>query len=125
MIRITSMSTLGSRIARYRKDAGLTQGQLAKRCGWASQSRVGNYENDSREPTLGDLKKIASVLGIHVLQLIDEKDPSGLASPASVAQDSRAAYGSPASSRLQDIAAELNDDQLKLLCGIAELIRKG
>lgn len=37
-----------------------------------------------------------------------------------LAQDS-----SPELRRLHRIAAELTDDQLKLLCGIAELIRKG
>lgn len=108
----------------------MTQGQLAKRCGWASQSRVGNYENDSREPTLGDLKKIASVLGIHVLQLIDES-----AYPASSATTAphyvndtaeRKGYApSPQLRRILSIAADLDDDQLKLLVGIAEVIRKG
>lgn len=74
MIRIEAMKTLGSRIAHYRKLAGLTQGQLAKECGWGSQSRVGNYENDTREPTLGDLERISDALEISLMQLVLSAD---------------------------------------------------
>lgn len=123
------MKTLGSRIAHYRKEAGLTQGQLAKRCGWASQSRVGNYENDSREPTLGDLKNIADKLDIPLMQLIEvEGYPLNETPSNKEIRDISGSYGgasSPALLRLHRIAAELSEDQLKLLCSIAEVIRKG
>lgn len=128
MIRISSMKTLGSRIAHYRKEAGLTQGQLAKRCGWASQSRVGNYENDSREPTLGDLKNIADKLDISLMQLIEAEGHPQEDAPHRVVRDISGSYGdspSPDLMQLHRIAADLNEEQLKLLCGIAELIRKG
>lgn len=74
MFKIGLMKTLGTRIAHFRKLAGLTQGDLAKRCGWASQSRVGNYESDSREPTIGDLKLIAAAVGVKFVELIAEED---------------------------------------------------
>lgn len=60
------MKTLGSRIAHYRKLAGLSQAQLAVACGWKSQSRVGNYEANTREPTLADLEKLARALKVSV-----------------------------------------------------------
>lgn len=63
------MNTLGSRIAHFRRLTGLSQGQLASLCGWKSQSRVGNYEKDLREPTLADLELIASALRVSVAQL--------------------------------------------------------
>lgn len=63
------MKTLGARIAHYRRAAGLSQAELAKECGWKSQSRIGNYEKDTREPTLADLEKIAAALGMSVSQL--------------------------------------------------------
>lgn len=63
------MKTLGSRIAHFRKLASLSQGQLASLCGWKSQSRIGNYEKDLREPTLADLELIASALQVSVAQL--------------------------------------------------------
>ena len=64
VIRIRAMKTLGSRIAHYRKKAGMSQASLAKACGWASQSRVGNYEMDTREPSLDDVALMAAALRI-------------------------------------------------------------
>ena len=63
------METLGSRIAHFRNRAGLSQAKLAKLCNWKSQSRIGNYEKDLREPTLADLDLIASVLNVSVAEL--------------------------------------------------------
>ena len=63
------METLGKRIARHRKAAGLSQAALAVACGWKSQSRIGNYESDSREPSLSDLENIARAVGVSVAQL--------------------------------------------------------
>ncbi|HHQ4335097.1 TPA: helix-turn-helix domain-containing protein [Pseudomonas aeruginosa] len=64
------MNTLGSRIAHYRSLKGISQAKLAKACGWASQSRIGNYEKDTREPSLDDLELIAQVLDVTVAELI-------------------------------------------------------
>jgi len=64
VFRISAMKTLGSRIAHYRTAAKMSQASLAKACGWASQSRVGNYEKDTREPSLEDIAQMAKVLGI-------------------------------------------------------------
>lgn len=73
------MNTLGSRIAHYRHLAGLSQAALAKACGWSSQSRVGNYEKDAREPSLADIDLLAKALGINAEQLT-----SASAGPAQV-----------------------------------------
>jgi phage repressor protein C with HTH and peptisase S24 domain len=70
VFRIQAMKTLGSRIAHYRKAADMSQAALAKACGWASQSRVGNYEKDTREPTLEDIAQLAKALGIDPAQLL-------------------------------------------------------
>ena len=67
---ISGMKTLGSRIAHYRSIKGLSQAGLAKACGWASQSRVGNYERDTREPTLEDIALMAKALGINESELL-------------------------------------------------------
>ncbi len=72
---ICSMKTLGSRIAHYRIAAGLSQAALAKACGWASQSRVGNYEKDTREPNLEDIALMAKALGVHPTQLLTGEPP--------------------------------------------------
>lgn len=64
VIKISDMKTLGARIAHYRNLAGMSQAGLAKACKWASQSRVGNYERDTREPSLDDIALMADVLRI-------------------------------------------------------------
>lgn len=61
--------SLGERIAHFRQQAGLSQGELAECCGWKSQSRIGNYEKDLREPTLADLERLAAVLQVSVAEL--------------------------------------------------------
>lgn len=64
------MKTLASRIAHYRALAQMSQGQLAAACGWASQSRIGNYEAGTREPKIDDVNKIAKALSIKPEQLL-------------------------------------------------------
>ncbi len=64
------METLGSRIKRLRKRKGVSQKQLAEECGWSSQSRIGNYESDLREPNLTDLTLLAPALGVSIAELI-------------------------------------------------------
>lgn len=63
------------RIARFRKDARLTQAELADACGWESgQGRIGNYEKDKREPSLTDLKNLSMVLGCSLTDLVEGHD---------------------------------------------------
>lgn len=62
--------SLAQRIKRFRKAAGLSQADLADACGWKSQSRVGNYEVGTREPTLADISAIAEALGIQESDLL-------------------------------------------------------
>lgn len=69
------MNTLGSRIKSLRKAKGMSQKDLALACGWESQSRIGNYEKDQRQPNLQDLGKIAAALKTSLTQLV--KDVEG------------------------------------------------
>ena len=64
------MKTLAARIAHYRSLAGMSQGALAAACGWASQSRIGNYEAGSREPKIEDINRIAKALSVSPEQLL-------------------------------------------------------
>lgn len=72
------METLGQRIQRLRKRKDFTQAKFAEACGWESISRVGNYERDAREPSLDDLRKIARVLGVSLMDVIGEDNPQPL-----------------------------------------------
>lgn len=53
-----------NRIQTFREEARLSQSQLGAACGWGktSQSRVSNYENDVRTPSLDDMRAIVSAL---------------------------------------------------------------
>ncbi|SIR97908.1 XRE family transcriptional regulator [Pseudomonas putida] len=62
--------SLSQRIKRLRKATGMSQAQLAEACGWKSQSRVGNYEAGTREPTLADIAAMASALGVDQSELL-------------------------------------------------------
>lgn len=66
------MNTIGKRIKDAREKIGLTQPQLAEACGWESQGRISNYENNLREPKLIDLKHISSALKIPVSSLLED-----------------------------------------------------
>jgi transcriptional regulator with XRE-family HTH domain len=60
-------TTIGSRLRMARVVAGMSQGDLAVACGWGKnpvegQSRISNYERNSREMTLDDLIKMCKVL---------------------------------------------------------------
>lgn len=82
------MNTLGERIRAIRESKGLTQNDLAVRCGWdaAGQGRIGNYEKDRREPNLSDLRKIASALNVNLIELLED--------PGSSVAESGAPYAS-------------------------------
>lgn len=69
-------NSIGTNIERYRKAAGLTQAELAEKCGWNSQSRIGNYEKDLREPKHDVLATIAKVLSVRVSDLTGETSPT-------------------------------------------------
>lgn len=72
--------SLGSKIRAARELLGLSQLSLALRCGWESQSRIGNYEKDQREPSLNDLKKLAKALDRPITYFLDmeEENQSGV-----------------------------------------------
>ena len=56
---------IGTEIKKYRKLAGLTQEQLAEKCGLKGKYIISMYERGTRLPTLDKtLPKICDVLGI-------------------------------------------------------------
>ncbi len=59
----------GSRIAKARKAAGLTQAQLGERLG-LPQSRISHIERNPDSTTVGALKRIARALGVDIEALV-------------------------------------------------------
>lgn len=61
--------TLGEKLKKERKSAGLTQAELAKKSG-LYDSQIRNYESDRNKPTLKTLIKIAEGLQIPLSKLV-------------------------------------------------------
>ncbi|QVI77388.1 LexA family protein [Pseudomonas syringae] len=82
--------SLAQRLQRLRNAAGKSQAALAKLCGWSSQSRVGNYESGTREPTLGDIELMAKALGVPYGVLLIGEDAAAatraLSEPSNIAE---------------------------------------
>ncbi len=75
------MKHLGPRIKSARESLGLSQQELSIRCGWDSQSRIGNYETGAREPSLQDLDRLAKALKKSISFFVEtEEERQSLAS---------------------------------------------
>ena len=60
---------VGANAARLRKEAGLTQEQLAERSGF-SQQYISKLEQGRRNPTVVTLHELASALGVSHVELV-------------------------------------------------------
>ena len=69
------LTALGRRIAKAREYASLTQLDLALACGYEHGSRIGNYEQGKREPSIADLVKIATTTGTRLAWLAAAAPP--------------------------------------------------
>lgn len=69
------MTTIGARIAKYRKEKGMTQEALADKLGVSSQA-VSKWETDTSCPDISLLPTLAQVLGITVDELLTGKSES-------------------------------------------------
>ena len=68
---------LGDKIQELRKQAGLSQGALAKQLN-ISPSAIGMYEQGRREPSIDILLSIAKLFGVTVDTLLDATSPQPL-----------------------------------------------
>ncbi|WP_159220648.1 helix-turn-helix domain-containing protein, partial [Klebsiella pneumoniae] len=59
----TLAEEIGERIKALRTEKGMSQGQLAKLCGWSGASRVANYEYGTRNVGVDDALSLAKALG--------------------------------------------------------------
>ncbi|MGJ0578039.1 LexA family protein [Xenorhabdus bovienii] len=64
------MVTIGQRIKLFREKRDISQSELAQRCGWGSQSRIGNYEANIRKVGVEDAVVIASALHVSPGELL-------------------------------------------------------
>lgn len=62
--------TIGENIKYFRKKIGLTQRELAERCELATGT-IQQYELRKRQPSIDQLRKIATALGVSLFHLTD------------------------------------------------------
>ena len=76
--RADLLVTIGLRTRERREALGLTQGQVAKRCGWdESGMMVSHFENARRLPSLTNLLALSRALGCTPNDLLDLDTPGG------------------------------------------------
>lgn len=80
-MRMKRKEDIPARIKRIREEKGLSQKALAELCGWASQSRIGNYEAGTRSVSVDDAEVIAKALGIATPELLFGDSFKGMYSP--------------------------------------------
>lgn len=68
---------IGERIKALREAKGYSQSQLAKLCGWAAPSRLGNYELGTRKISADDAVILAAALGVSPSEIMfgDKTEP--------------------------------------------------
>lgn len=67
-----ALSTLQRRIRKLRVDRGLTQEQLADKCGLTDKSTISHWEVGDTSPRPGLIPKLAKALGVTVGDLYGE-----------------------------------------------------
>lgn len=76
--------TLGERLKQLRKEAGLTQEELAKKVGLKKQN-ISRYENSHVEPNIRTAKRIADALGVSIEEMAVGVSLPSPSAPAPVA----------------------------------------
>ncbi len=61
---------VGGNIARWRRERGLSQEEVAHRVG-VTVSYFGQIERGQRNPTIGVLARVAEALGVELVRLLD------------------------------------------------------
>lgn len=88
------MNDLGSKIARKRKDLGMTQSEFARKLSVTRQT-VGRWETGAILPDIEKVADIAAVLGVSCDYLLRDEvsEPEEAAAPAAVSRLLRAVEG--------------------------------
>ena len=108
--------TMGVRLQRLRKAAGLTQAELAERAGVPLRSLL-NWEQDRRQPRLDAALGLARVLSVQVEELVkgvaprDERPPAKRGRPSREVGAEMAAKPVPLQKQRKRVADQEGGDQ--------------
>ena len=133
MVCTLSVMELGERIKTARKAAGLTQAALAALCGWDPPSRLGNYEQGIREPSLADLRLIAEHVGpggfsyawIVLGEAFVTQSHIGRLTPEKILSAVRIARGAVTSAGMDDFSIDDPGDAALVALALEELLESG
>ena len=107
-----NMQQVGARISRLRREAGLTQMELANRLGISFQA-VSNWERGVSMPDISKLGELADLFRVSIDQILGHS-PAGQMLTAVL--DGRPAEGATME-EIQEVAPLLQDDQVEGLLG--------
>lgn len=65
--------TIYERIKQLREMQGISQAELARKCGYSNRSTIAKIEKGERNLTANKIQTIANALGVSPLLLIDDK----------------------------------------------------
>ena len=85
-MEVITISTFGEKLKSYRLAAGLTQEELANKCGMKKQS-ISRYEKSEREPNIRIASVLARELGISLESLVNGSVPDGVDMEALAGED--------------------------------------
>jgi DNA-binding XRE family transcriptional regulator len=68
--------TMGQLISFYRRRAGLSRGELARRAGISRRTLIMLEDDKQPSPKLGTLRSLADILHVHVKELIPDSKPA-------------------------------------------------
>jgi len=101
----------GKRLKAARNHAKLSQPELAKACGWDSQSRLSNYERGERTPSLDDIDKLAKALNTSICTLISKEYKSEI---YQVKENSGCYKTDPIDKEIKEVVEYTLNNQLKM-----------
>lgn len=68
---------VGENIRKLRRDAGLSQAELARRIGF-SRASVNQWEHGVSQPRMGTVRKLAEVFGVPISTIVADETPSSI-----------------------------------------------
>lgn len=103
------MASIGEKIRNARKDAGMTQTELAKKTS-LSRSYIGDIEKDRYNPSVATLQAIAKATGVPVESLLGNNAPAAPAQPPAQKPELNARDERDIQKKLQSILDDLDPD---------------
>lgn len=125
------MTSLGTKLAKLRKEKKLTQLQLAEEL-QISQNAYNKWESDKTKPSVENLVKLASFYDTNIYDLLDEKVCFNLTNPVfndcSAVQNNNPIYNNNQPSEILEKVLTAHEDIIKLIEAqnnlIMELLKK-